>query len=50
MALADGLDVAVTQREEPCCVIDVATLTGAMKVALGAEVGGVFGNRKELVK
>jgi leucyl aminopeptidase len=48
LVLADGLDVAVTQRETPEIVIDVATLTGAIKVALGAEVAGLFSNDEQL--
>lgn len=46
LVLADVLDVAVTKRgkDEPEVVIDVATLTGAIKVALGAEVAGLFSN------
>ena len=49
LALADALDVAVTQKEEPRYVVDIATLTGAIKVALGPEIGGVFGNHQNLV-
>jgi leucyl aminopeptidase len=48
LVLADGLDVAVTQKETPEIVIDVATLTGAIKVALGAEVAGLFCNDEQL--
>ncbi|MBK7963688.1 MAG: leucyl aminopeptidase family protein [Bdellovibrionales bacterium] len=48
LVLADGLDVAVTQKETPEIVIDVATLTGAIKVALGAEVAGLFSNDEQL--
>ena len=46
LVLADALDVAVTQKgsDEPETVINVATLTGAIKVALGAEVAGLFSN------
>ena len=44
LVLADALDVAVTQKDEPKFVINVATLTGAIKVALGAEVAGLFSN------
>ena len=49
LALADTLDVAVTQGD-PCVVVDVATLTGAIKMALGCGVGGLFGNRENLVR
>lgn len=48
LVLADGLDVAVTSKEAPEVVINVATLTGAIKVALGAEVAGLFCNNDEL--
>lgn len=48
LVLADGLDVAVKQKESPEYVIDVATLTGAIKVALGAEVAGLFANDDQL--
>ncbi|MBX2989012.1 MAG: leucyl aminopeptidase family protein [Bdellovibrionaceae bacterium] len=46
LVLADALDVAVTRKgdDEPDVVIDVATLTGAIKVALGADVAGLFSN------
>jgi leucyl aminopeptidase len=41
LVLADGLSLAV--EGEPDLVVDVATLTGAAKVALGAEIAAVFG-------
>lgn len=46
LVLADVMDVAVTQTkiDEPEIIIDVATLTGAIKVALGADVAGLFSN------
>lgn len=52
LVLADALDVAVTQKnkEEPEFVIDVATLTGAIKVALGADLAGLFSNDDALAK
>ncbi len=40
LILADGLGVAL--RHEPDILIDVATLTGAMRVALGDKVTGFF--------
>ena len=49
LALGDALDVAITRKEKPCYVVDIATLTGAVKVGLGSKVGGLFGNNKELV-
>lgn len=47
LILADAL--ALAARERPDCIIDLATLTGACVVALGGQVGGVFGNRQPLV-
>ncbi|MCR3722756.1 MULTISPECIES: leucyl aminopeptidase family protein [Prauserella salsuginis group] len=41
MVLADALGYGI-QRFRPDAVVDVATLTGAMKVALGLRTGGVF--------
>jgi leucyl aminopeptidase len=43
LVLADALAWAV-ERVKPDVLVDVATLTGAMKVALGQQVGGVFAN------
>lgn len=50
LVLADVLDVACTVKgaDEPEYVIDVATLTGAIKVGLGAEIAGLFSNDDEL--
>lgn len=50
LVLADAIDVAITQTgaDEPSAVIDVATLTGAIKVALGADIGGLFSNHDPL--
>jgi leucyl aminopeptidase len=48
LVLADALDVAVTAREKPRLVIDVATLTGAIKVALGSQLAGLFSNQPKL--
>ncbi|WP_291416305.1 M17 family metallopeptidase [Actinophytocola sp.] len=44
MVLADALAYA-TERLAPDLVVDVATLTGAMKVSLGLRTGGVFASR-----
>ena len=41
LVLADALAYAVAELE-PAAVVDVATLTGAVKVALGQQVGGLF--------
>ena len=43
LVLADALAYAVAEIK-PDVVVDVATLTGAMKVALGQQVGGYFAN------
>lgn len=48
LVLADALDVAVTAKDKPRFVIDVATLTGAIKVALGAHLAGLFANNTKL--
>ncbi|MEP9381493.1 leucyl aminopeptidase family protein [Nocardioides sp. KR10-350] len=41
LVMADALAYAVDQLK-PAALVDVATLTGAMKVALGQQVGGYF--------
>ena len=41
LVLADGLSLAAEQETD--LIVDVATLTGAAKVALGAEIAAVFG-------
>jgi leucyl aminopeptidase len=43
LVLADALAYAVAELD-PAVVVDVATLTGAIKVALGQQVGGLFAN------
>lgn len=48
MVLADTLTLAA--RARPDLMIDFATLTGSMAVALGARYSGVLGNREELVQ
>ena len=45
LILADGLGLA--RRFDPDLIVDVATLTGAAKVALGGEIGAVFGSDRE---
>ncbi|MEJ2867522.1 leucyl aminopeptidase family protein [Actinomycetospora sp. OC33-EN08] len=47
MVLADALGYAVATLG-PAVVVDVATLTGAMKVALGVRTGGLFATTDEL--
>ncbi len=48
LVLADALDVAITQKQIPRAVVDVATLTGAIKVALGSQIAGLFSNDRKL--
>ena len=50
LVLADALDLAVTQEgaNQPSAVINIATLTGANKVALGAEIAGLYSNNDDL--
>ena len=46
LILADALTYA--ERYEPEAVVDIATLTGAMVVALGHERAGLFSNNTQL--
>lgn len=50
LVLADALDVAINQKgkDKPDRVIDVATLTGAAKVAVGADLAALFSNHDPL--
>jgi leucyl aminopeptidase len=43
LVLADGLAYAV-DKLDPDVLVDIATLTGAVKVALGQHTGGLFAN------
>ncbi len=47
LTLADALGYA--KKEGAKCIVDVATLTGAMTVALGTICTGAFANNQELV-
>ncbi|MBN6036702.1 M17 family metallopeptidase [Amycolatopsis sp. 195334CR] len=47
MVLADALAYGI-KRFKPDAVVDVATLTGAMKVALGLRTGGLFASDDDL--
>jgi leucyl aminopeptidase len=49
VVLADALHYARTEFE-PDAIVDLATLTGAMVVALGAFATGLFGNHAKLVE
>ena len=46
LVLADGLGIARTY--EPDLIVDVATLTGAARVALGDKIAAVFGSASEV--
>lgn len=46
IVLADGLYYA--QRYQPAAIVDLATLTGAIMVALGPHAVGLMGNNQEL--
>jgi leucyl aminopeptidase len=47
LVLADGLSLAA--EEQPDAMIDIATLTGAQRTALGSGVAAVLGNNDALV-
>ncbi len=47
LVLADGLSLAA--EEKPDAIIDLATLTGAVVVALGRKIAGLMGNDEALV-
>ena len=49
LVLADALAYAVAELE-PDAIVDVATLTGAMKIALGQRTGGLFANDDALAE
>lgn len=50
LVLADALDVAATSKPNPEVIIDMATLTGACRVALGVELAGLFSNDDDLAE
>lgn len=47
LVLADALCLAA--ELEPDLIVDMATLTGAMTVALGQKIAGIFGNDQESI-
>ena len=49
LVLCDAL-TWVQRRHKPATIVDLATLTGAMIVALGHEHGGLFSNNDELAE
>ena len=48
LILADALSYAV-QTYEPACIIDLATLTGAVVVALGSQATGMMGTDDDMM-
>lgn len=52
LVLSDVMDVAVKQTglDEPEYLVDIATLTGAIKVALGSETAGLFCNDDKMAQ
>ena len=50
LVLADALDVAATSKPNPEIIVDMATLTGACRVALGVELSGLFSNDDDLAE
>ena len=48
LVLVDAFDVALENEKEPRALINVATLTGAIKVAIGSGMAGLFSNREDL--
>jgi leucyl aminopeptidase len=50
LVLADALDVAASAEEKPHAIINLATLTGAIKVGLGSDIAGLFCNHDDLAK
>ncbi len=50
LVMADVIDVAqgTTAAQRPMALIDLSTLTGAMRVAVGAEIAGLFANHDGL--
>ncbi len=52
LAMADALTVASekTGKDKPEAIIDVSTLTGAMRISLGLDVAGYFTNSDSLSK
>jgi leucyl aminopeptidase len=47
LVLADGLVLA--SRDKPDAIIDLATLTGAARIALGVRYAAILGNRQETI-
>lgn len=48
LALADALSWLGKSSDLPETIVDIATLTGAIKVGLGSHIGGIFSNDQAL--
>ena len=50
LAMADALSLATEKKgdDKPMYIIDIATLTGAVKVGLGSDIGGLFSTDDDL--
>lgn len=48
LVLADAIDVAIEQNPKLKFLVNLSTLTGAMRVALGTRIAGFFTNRDTL--
>ena len=48
LILCDALSYA--RRYDPQCIVDIATLTGAVVIALGDQATGLMGNDENLIK
>ena len=48
LVLADALHFAC--QEQPKAIVDIATLTGAIQIALGKKIGGLFANDDTLLR
>ncbi|MGA8847840.1 MAG: leucyl aminopeptidase family protein [Nocardioides sp.] len=49
LVMADAIAYAAAELD-PAVIVDIATLTGAVKVALGQELGGIFANDESLAE
>jgi leucyl aminopeptidase len=49
LILADALSYSI-EKYEPTEIIDIATLTGAVLIALGDTIGGIFSNNSDMAK
>jgi leucyl aminopeptidase len=50
LVMADVFDVAQTNGTKPLALINLSTLTGAMRVAVGAEIAGMFSTSDSLAE